>query len=57
MESTSAKTNRTITMDNLPKSMESRDLREFCSRFGKVISITRSTSDETRAVIEFNKTE
>lgn len=52
----SADTNRTITMDNIPISMENHDLKEFCSRFGKVNSITRSASDKTRATIEFGGT-
>lgn len=57
LESESADTHRTITMDNIPVSMENHDLKVFCSRFGKVISITRSTSDKTRATIQFGATE
>lgn len=56
MESISAKVNRLIKMDNIPISMDNHDLKEFCSRFGKVNSITRSPSDKTRAVIEFGNT-
>lgn len=42
-----------VTMHNIPLSMKTNDLAQFCSRFGKVNSITRPIQDRTCAHIEF----
>lgn len=55
LEATSTEINR-VLMDNIPMSMQNHDLEHFCSRFGKVISITRTTSEKTCATIEFGET-